>query len=103
VRLHIVAGAAPAFLAQFERQWRDYLREVRRSGPWRLCLFAACDAGAARTLAQVISAAPDEQAQGRVGRSLTEQELGDLSDDQKVQILKIAEETTKVNLDKPKE
>lgn len=53
----------------------------------------------------MISAAPEEQAQGRVGRSLTEQELGDLSDDQKVQILKIAEETTKVNLnlDKPKE
>lgn len=52
---------------------------------------------------QVLSAAPDEQAQGRVGRSLTEQELGDLNDDQKVQILKIAEETTKVNLDKQKE
>ena len=65
--------------------------------------FLQPDAGAACTLAQVISAAPDEQAQGRVGRSLTEQELGDLSDDQKVQILKIAEETTKVNLDKPKE
>ena len=26
-------GAAPEFLVPFERQWRDYLREVRPCGP----------------------------------------------------------------------
>ena len=28
-------GAAPEFLVPFERQWRDYLREVRPRGPLR--------------------------------------------------------------------
>ena len=32
-RRHV--GAAPEFLVPFERQWRDYLREVRPRGPLR--------------------------------------------------------------------
>ena len=39
---------------------------------------------------QVLSSGPE------VGRSLTQQELEDLSEEQKLQVLKIAEETVKV-------
>ena len=59
-------GAAPEFLVPFERQWRDYLREV-------------------------ISSAGTQE----LGRSLTSHELENLSEEQKMQVLKIAEETVK--------
>ena len=42
------------------------------------------------------AAGPEAAAEGRVGRPLTEQEVGDLSDEQRVQLLKIAEQTAKV-------
>lgn len=55
-------GASSSFLAQFERQWRDYLMLVRRP------------------------------ADGRIGRNLTPEEVAALNDDQKLQILKLREQ-----------
>ena len=59
-RLH--RGASSEFLAQFERQWRDYLTLVTKSSHESL------------------------------GRELTPTEVAALSDEQKVQLLRIKEE-----------
>ena len=39
-------GAAPEFLVPFERQWRDYLREVRPRGPLHCSPVASTSAAA---------------------------------------------------------
>jgi len=54
--------AAPNFLVQFERQWRDYLTSLKVT-----------------------------QNEGVIGREMTPDEVASLSDDQKVQLLKIRE------------
>ena len=61
-RLH--RDASSDFLHQFERQWRDYLTVLRSSGG-------------------------TEQP---VGRDMTAEEVGAMSDEQKVQLLKMREE-----------
>lgn len=58
-------GASDDFRQQFERQWRDYLTTLR-------------------------SSATSEQP---VGREMTPEEIAAMSDEQKVQLLKIREET----------
>lgn len=63
-RLH--ANASDQFKVQFERTWRDYLTTLRVTDPER----------------------PDG-----IGREMTSDELGALNDEQKVQLLKIREET----------
>ena len=82
-------GAAPEFLVPFERQWRDYLREVCSCGASGCLLLTDPAHGCARV--QVISSAESQD----LGRSLTMQELENLSEEQKLQVLKIAEETVK--------
>jgi len=62
-------GASPEFLQQFERQWRDYLTHIRR------------EAGKA-------------QPGDALGREMTSEEVGALSDEQKVQLMKIHDEVT---------
>mmetsp|Transcript_32434 Transcript_32434/g.64666 ORF Transcript_32434/g.64666 Transcript_32434/m.64666 type:complete len:113 (-) Transcript_32434:50-388(-) len=57
-------GASATFALQFERQWRDYLTVLSR---------------------------PEDD--GTVGRVMTPEEVAALSDEQKVQLLKIREET----------
>ena len=64
-RLH--RGASPAFMTQFERQWRDYVTVLARP-----------------------------EADGITGRVMTPEEVAALSDEQKVQLLKIREETAGV-------
>lgn len=54
--------AEPQFAAQFDRQWRDYLGQLLRPS-----------------------------ADGAPGRAMTEDEVAALSDEQKVQLLKIHE------------
>ena len=54
-------NASANFVAQFERQWRDYLTTLRASE------------------------------EGDIGREMTPEEVADLSDEQKVQLLKIRE------------
>ena len=54
--------AEPNFIVQFERQWRDYLTQLRQPA-----------------------------ADGGFGRAMTEEEVSALSDEQKVQLLKIHE------------
>lgn len=61
-------GASETFMPQFERQWRDYLTTLRR--------------------------APTE---GTIGRQMTSEEVAALSDEQKVQLMKIHEEATTVS------
>ena len=65
VRSEFVAhrDASTSFAAQFERQWRDYLTQLRVT--------------------------PED---GPVGREMTADEVGALSDEQKVQLLKIREQ-----------
>ena len=62
-RLH--RGASPDFMQQFERQWRDYLTHLRRAG------------GAVQHDAHAGGASA-------VGREMTAEEVGALSDEQKV-------------------
>ena len=57
--------ASPDFLTQFERQWRDYLTTLRTMNP-------------------------EEEL---IGREMTADEIAALSDEQKVQLLKIRENT----------
>lgn len=59
-RLH--KGAKDTFLVQFERQWRDYLKQVIRNNE-----------------------------ETEVGRDMSTAEIDALSDEQKVQLLKIRE------------
>ena len=81
-------GAAPEFMVPFERQWRDYLREV--CAP--MALAPPPDVSSNRCArVQVISSAGSQE----LGRSLTTQELESLSEEQKLQVLKIAEESVK--------
>ena len=57
--------ASADFKVQFERQWRDYLTTLKLQDP---------------------------HADGKIGREMTPEEVGALSDEQKVQLLKIREE-----------
>ena len=63
-RLH--ADASDSFKVQFERTWRDYLTTLRVADPDR----------------------PEA-----IGRDMTSDEMGSLSDEQKIQLLKIREST----------
>ena len=56
-------GASAEFLSQFDRQWRDYLTTLKLTSD-----------------------------DGVLGRTMTAEEVAALSDEQKVQLLKIREE-----------